>query len=107
MGILVAAGDGFDVDLFAANFLSEGGEVGGGRHDTKFAVRTARSRADESEDEGASSKNRADSSSHFCASHDISEAFLKTALERVCAMRAHDEQKLEEKFVGIRSEERR
>src|SRR2546430_2253305 len=46
---------------------------------------------DEGEDEGAGSKQRADSSSHFCASHDISETFLKTGLERMGAVRSHHE----------------
>ena len=78
-------------DLFAANFLREGGEVGGGGHDTQFAVRSARRRIDESEDEGANNKKRADSSSHFCASHDISETFLKTGLERMGTVRSHHE----------------
>src|SRR5256886_5773143 len=32
--------DGFDVDFFSANLLRESGEVRGGRHDTKFAVRS-------------------------------------------------------------------
>src|SRR5205807_190707 len=36
-------------------------------------------------------KKRADSSSHFCASHDISETFLKTGLERMGTVRSHHE----------------
>src|SRR5437773_1357852 len=87
MRILVAARDGLDVDFFAANLLGEGGKVRGGRHDVKFAVRTASRRTDKREDEGAGSKKRANSSSHFCASHDISETFLKTGL-RTGARRA-------------------
>src|SRR5260370_6866047 len=46
MRVLVAAGNGFDVDFFAANFLGEGREVGGRCHDTKFAVRKPRLRTD-------------------------------------------------------------
>src|SRR5438445_6660912 len=87
MGILVAAGNGFDFDSIPADFLGEGGEVGGGRHDTKFAVRTARWRTDEREDESAGSQKRADPSTHFCASHGISGTFLRTGL-RTDARRA-------------------
>src|ERR1700682_1152189 len=48
VGVLVAACDGFDVHLIAADFLGQRGEVSGGGDDPEFGVRMSRGRKNES-----------------------------------------------------------
>src|SRR2546430_12253869 len=103
MRILVAASDGLDIHFVAADFLGEGGEVGGRGHDLQFAGRARGGGAEQGENEGGrkgdgSRERRGGQTGLYRLHDDLQKSFL----ERVSAMRAHHEKKLKQEFVGVR-----
>src|ERR1700687_3661341 len=101
MRILITARDRFDRNFIAANFLREGSEVGGGGHDLEFAVGASGNRKEGGEQQCEGSKQSADAIGKFSVSHISLSILSSTVLERMSAVRAHHEKKLEQKFVGV------
>jgi hypothetical protein len=73
MRVLVAAGDGFDVHFVAADFLSQGGEVGSGGHDLQFVLGATRRRNGKSEDEQEGGCKCGEASVNFSVLHGVSK----------------------------------
>src|SRR5882672_12164148 len=86
MGILVTAGDGFDIHLVAADFLGQRGEIGSGGHNLQFVLSATRRRNGECEDEqegGHKCADTADSSVSCCVLHRESpEKSIRTGARR-------------------------
>src|SRR5216683_370924 len=103
VGILIAAGDGFHFDSVAADFLRESGEIGGSGDDLNLAGSASGQRPERCRQKRERREQSAKASAKSTSVHIVLHECRKNAkLERVCAVRAHHEQKLEQELIGVR-----